>query len=84
VGQKKPYILFHDITHKKTQIQHFLIFFLIISTGLSTSSEGLNNSLAKSAGELWWCKMMPEMWLTWIFKVQVYRTPVPNVLTSSF
>jgi len=50
---KKPWTYpNYDVTHKTTQIQNFPNFF-IENTRLSESLEGLNSSIAQSAGKLW-------------------------------
>jgi len=53
---------------QKTKIKNFLIFFKIEITRLSIFSEGLNNSLAQSAAELWLTKTSPT-WANHTFGV---------------
>jgi len=42
--------------------------FLMQTGRLAASFEGLNKSLAHSAGKLWSCKVMVIKWLTWVLK----------------
>jgi len=46
---------------------------------LPASLGGLKSSLAQLAGELWWCKVMQEKWLSWVLKG---NQPAPKVLRS--
>ena len=52
-------ITLRDVTHKKTPIQNFQIF-LIETTRLAASLEGLNSSLSQLDGELCWCKVLQK------------------------
>jgi len=63
----KPTPLMTPLT-KKPKSKTFQFFVLIQTRRLAASFEGLNNSLAQPACELWRCKVTKEKWLMQVLK----------------